>query len=124
MKRVAGMRLCVSTVAVAAVLSCVDVASAGDRKEISNPGEPYATMTIEGKKLPARPQQFRGKIERTAEESKPYWPARIVPPKGAPNILLIITDDSGYGVPSTFGGVVPTPALDRIAAACRADHRP
>jgi arylsulfatase A-like enzyme len=117
MKRVAGMRLCVSTVAVAAVLSCVDVASAGDRKEISNPGEPYATMTIEGKKLPARPQQFRGKIERTAEESKPYWPARIVPPKGAPNILLIITDDSGYGVPSTFGGVIPTPALDRIAAA-------
>jgi arylsulfatase A-like enzyme len=116
-KLLAGMSLCVATMVVAAALSCVDVASAGDRKEISNPGEPYATMTIEGKKLPARPQQFRGKIERTAEESKPYWPARIVPPKGAPNILLIITDDSGYGVPSTFGGVIPTPALDRIAAA-------
>jgi arylsulfatase len=26
-----------------------------------------------------------------------------------------MTDDSGYGVPSTFGGVIPTPALDRIA---------
>jgi len=35
--------------------------------------------------------------------------------KGAPNVLLIMTDDSGYGVPSTFGGVIPTPALDRIA---------
>ncbi len=94
----------------------VEIASAGDRQAISNPGAPDATMTIEGKKLPAKPQKFGGKIERTAEESKPYWPARIVPPKGAPNVLLIITDDSGYGVPGTFGGVIPTPALDRIAA--------
>jgi arylsulfatase len=38
-----------------------------------------------------------------------------VPPKGAPNVLLIMTDDAGFGAPSTFGGVVPTPALDRIA---------
>jgi arylsulfatase len=38
-----------------------------------------------------------------------------VPPKGAPNVLLIMTDDSGFGVPSTFGGVIPTPTLDRIA---------
>ena len=38
-----------------------------------------------------------------------------MPPKGAPNILLIMTDDQGYGVSGTFGGVIPTPALDRIA---------
>ena len=41
----------------------------------------------------------------------------MVPPKGAPNVLLIMTDDSGFGAPGTFGGVVPTPALDRIANA-------
>ena len=41
---------------------------------------------------------------------------RIVPPKNAPNILLIITDDAGFGVPSTFGGVIPTPTMDRVAA--------
>ncbi len=35
--------------------------------------------------------------------------------QGAPNVLLIMTDDSGFGVPSTFGGVIPTPAMDRIA---------
>jgi arylsulfatase A-like enzyme len=40
----------------------------------------------------------------------------VVPPKGAPNVLLIMTDDAGYGVSGTFGGVIPTPALDRIAA--------
>ncbi len=39
----------------------------------------------------------------------------MVPPKGAPNILLIMTDDTGFAAPSTFGGVIPTPSLDRIA---------
>jgi arylsulfatase A-like enzyme len=35
--------------------------------------------------------------------------------EGAPNVLLIMTDDQGFGAPSTFGGVIPTPAMDRIA---------
>ncbi|MDD5322692.1 MAG: arylsulfatase [Methylococcales bacterium] len=39
-----------------------------------------------------------------------------MPPKGAPNILLIMTDDVGFSAPSTFGGVIPTPAMDRIAS--------
>src|SRR5208337_548760 len=80
------------------------------------PGSPCATTTIDGKQLPPPPQTFKGKIERNASQSTPYWPERVEPPKGAPNILLIMTDDSGFGVPSTFGGVIPTPALDRIAA--------
>lgn len=79
-------------------------------------GSPSATTTIDGKQLPAPPQKFNGKIERNAAQSQPYWPARISPPKDAPNVLLIITDDTGYGTPSTFGGVVPTPTLDRVAA--------
>ena len=79
------------------------------------PGSPSATMSISGQQIPAPPSKFGGKIERDALKSKPYWPPRIAPPKGAPNVLLIMTDDSGYGVPSTFGGVIPTPALDRIA---------
>jgi arylsulfatase A-like enzyme len=79
------------------------------------PGSPAATITIPGDQLPPPPQKFEGKIERDAKDSRPFWPARVVPPKGAPNVLLIITDDAGYGVASTFGGVIPTPALDRIA---------
>jgi len=79
------------------------------------PGSPSATTTIPGNQLPAPPQKFGGKIERSTQGSKSYWSPRIVPPKGAPNVLLIITDDAGYGVASTFGGVIPTPALDRIA---------
>ena len=79
------------------------------------PGAPSATITLDGKQLPPAPVPFGGRIGDTAATSKPYWQPRIVPPKGAPNVLLIITDDSGYGVPSTFGGVIPTPTLDRIA---------
>jgi len=91
--------------------------SAGAVEVIGEPGSPSATTTIDGKQLPPPDPKFGGVIKDTAQESKPYWPARVVPPKGAPNILLIMTDDAGYGVASTFGGVIPTPALDRIAKA-------
>jgi len=80
------------------------------------PGSPSATITIDGTQLPAPPQKFGGRIETDANKSKPYWPARIAPPKDAPNILLIMTDDVGFGAPGTFGGVIPTPTMDRVAA--------
>src|SRR5882724_9684358 len=78
-------------------------------------GSPSATETIDGRYLPSPPQPFGGEINPNALQSKPYWPARVVPPKGAPNVLLIMTDDTGFGAAGTFGGVIPTPALDRIA---------
>ena len=80
-------------------------------------GSPGATVTIDGKQLPPPAPAFGGVIKEKASESTPWWPPRVVPPKGAPNVLLIMTDDEGFGAPSTFGGVIPTPALDRIAAA-------
>jgi len=79
------------------------------------PGSPGATTTISGKQLPPPDPKFGGIIKEKASDSKAWWAPRIVPPKGAPNVLLIMTDDSGFGAPSTFGGVIPTPALDRIA---------
>ena len=78
-------------------------------------GSPSATTTIDGRQLPPPASPFGGDIEPRALQSKPWWAPRVVPPASAPNVLLIITDDSGFGVPSTFGGVVPTPTLDRIA---------
>jgi arylsulfatase A-like enzyme len=79
------------------------------------PGSPSATTTIDGKRLPAPDPKFGGVIKDGALQSKPWWAPRVVPPKKAPNILLIMTDDSGFGVPSTFGGVIPTPTMDRLA---------
>ena len=78
-------------------------------------GSPDATTTVSNKQLPAPDPKFGGIIKNDALQSKAWWAPRVVPPKGAPNVLLIITDDSGFGVPSTFGGVIPTPTMDRIA---------
>ena len=79
-------------------------------------GSAGATTTIPGNQIPPPPPEFGGVIKERASESTPWWPPRVVPPKGAPNVLLIMTDDVGFAAPSTFGGVIPTPALDRIAA--------
>jgi arylsulfatase A-like enzyme len=78
-------------------------------------GSPGATTTIDGKQLPPSDPTFGGVIKERASESTPWWAPRVVPPKGAPNVLLIMTDDVGFSAPGTFGGVVPTPSLDRIA---------
>ena len=78
-------------------------------------GSPGATTTISGKQLPAPEPPFGGVIKDNALNSTPWWAPRIVPPADAPNILLIMTDDAGFGVPSTSGGVIPTPTMDSIA---------
>jgi arylsulfatase A-like enzyme len=90
-------------------------ASAVAQQVYGAPGSPTGTEFLDSKILPAPAPKFGGVIKHNAAESKPWWPPQAVPPKGAPNILLIMTDDVGFGAPSTFGGVIPTPALDRIA---------
>ena len=99
--------------AIAVTLAGVAPVAAQQNMQIT--GAPDATTTIDGRYLPLPPQPFQGRIELNAAQSKPSWPARVVPPTGAPNILLIMTDDVGFAAPSTFGGVIPTPELDRIA---------
>ena len=90
---------------------------AAEIQTTGTPGSSSATTTISGKQLPAPDPKFGGVIKDDALKSKYWWAPRIVPPKKAPNILLIMTDDSGFGVPSTFGGVIPTPTMDRVAKA-------
>jgi arylsulfatase A-like enzyme len=100
-------------VAVAAVTPSVQ----SQVQTTGTPGSPGATTTISGKQLPPPDPKFGGVIKDGALQSKAWWAPRVIPPKQAPNILLIMTDDVGFGAPSTFGGVIPTPAMDRIAKA-------
>jgi len=65
--------------------------------------------------LPRPPEVFEGSIGRTAKDSTPDFPAEVKAPKDAPNILLIMTDDVGYGAGSPFGGPIAMPTLDRLA---------
>ena len=95
--------------------SVLTLAQAQAQQVTGTPGSPGATTTITGKQLPPPDPAFGGAIRDNALKSTPWWAPRVVPPKGAPNVLLIITDDAGFGVPSTFGGVIPTPTMDRLA---------
>jgi arylsulfatase A-like enzyme len=63
----------------------------------------------------AADQPFPGTIGRTLETSTPAWPARPEPPAGAPNVVVIVLDDVGYGQLSAFGGLCRTPHLDKLA---------
>jgi hypothetical protein len=103
------------TVGIAGLLGALVPGAGGAQQVTGTLGAPSATTTIRGNQLPPAPPAFGGVITQDARTSKPWWPPTVVPPKGAPNVLLIMTDDSGFGVPSTFGGVIPTPNLDRIA---------
>ena len=65
--------------------------------------------------LPAPDPRFEGKIGQTYKDSTPSYPQPVKAPKGAPNVLLILLDDVGFGMASTFGGPVATPNLDQLA---------
>ena len=103
------------TIAAALGLMALAVTPAAAQQVNGTLGSPGATTSISGKQLPPPDPKFGGMIKDDALQSKAWWAPRVVPPKGAPNVLLIITDDAGFGVPSTFGGVIPTPTMDRIA---------
>ncbi|MEH2366963.1 arylsulfatase [Nostoc sp.] len=69
-----------------------------------------------GDKLPLPQPSFKGKIGITYKESEPDFPKPIKAPENAPNVLLVLLDDVGFGQTSTFGGSIDTPNLDRLAA--------
>ena len=96
------VRLACVGIAVAVILAAAAVSAQTVRGEL---GSPSATTSLGGRQLPP-PDPLR---------SHPWRAPRVVPPEGAPDALLIITDDAGFGVPSTFGGVLPTLTMDRIA---------
>lgn len=75
-----------------------------------------SAQQIDRSQLPLPDAPFKGKINKTFEGSEQDYPQPVAPPQGAPNVLLILIDDLGFGHPATFGGPIPTPALDRLAA--------
>jgi arylsulfatase A-like enzyme len=81
-----------------------------------------AVMALQGQSAPDRttlpipPAPFKGKITREFATSERQPRPGLTAPAGAPNVLVILLDDAGYGQTSTFGGLIPTPTLDRLAA--------
>ena len=104
------------------------------------PGSPSATTTISNKQLPPPDPKFGGVIKNDALQSKPWWAPRVVPPKGAPNVLLDHHrrrrlrraehlrrrhPDADHGPHRAGGPALQPHVLDRavLADARRADHR-
>lgn len=75
----------------------------------------FAQPPTGGTQLPKPDPKFQGKIGETYKDSTADYPQPVKAPKGAPNVLLILLDDVGFGMCSTFGGPVPTPHLDKLA---------
>ena len=91
------------------------IAASGRVAETFAQGPKGPPAVAAGKQLPHPDPPFKGKIGETYKDSTPDYPLPVKPPKGAPNVLLILLDDVGFGMCSTFGGPVPTPYLDRLA---------
>ena len=65
--------------------------------------------------LPHADDRFAGTISPSVADSTPIKPSITYPPTGAPNVVVVLLDDVGFGAAATFGGPIPTPALDRVA---------
>jgi arylsulfatase len=65
--------------------------------------------------LPTPEAPFRGRIATTRDKAVPDWPQSPKAPAGAPNILLVLLDDAGFGAAGTFGGPAATSELDKLA---------
>jgi arylsulfatase A-like enzyme len=76
-----------------------------------------SSSTAEEVLLPRPQEPFKGKIGRTAKESTPDFPTGVEAPAGAPNVIIFLTDDVGFGASSTFGGPIDTPNFQRVADA-------
>jgi Sulfatase len=109
------MRPLATALSASALAGLMLAANAGAAQD-APAGSPAATAPIEPLRIPNPPAAFHGVINLDAASSMPYWAPQVSAPAGAPNILMVIIDDEGFGAPSTFGGVIPTPELDRLAS--------
>lgn len=69
------------------------------------------SKTDHGKTLP----EFKGKIAKSYEESEESWPEKQRPPKNAPNVIIFLLDDVGFAQVGSFGGLIETPNIDKLA---------
>lgn len=99
----------------ATTLLCAVVLNTPSHAQTASPSVPTPGL-IDRTVLPIPDAPFTGKIGKTFEDSTPDYPKLVKAHAAAPNIVVILLDDLGFGQPGTFGGPVPTPALDRLAA--------
>ena len=109
-------RLCISAISCVAVGGLLGSLAASGRLRAQEQPHPQAGREAPNAPvLPRPPAPFRGVIDLRAKDSKPDFPRPVQAPAGAPNVLLVLLDDVGFGASSTFGGPCNTPTLERLA---------
>lgn len=78
-------------------------------------GTSRAAEAVDRTVLPVPDPAFKGKIAESFKHSTPDFPRSIEAPAGAPNVLIILLDDTGFGHAGAFGGAVETPTMDKLA---------
>jgi arylsulfatase len=63
-----------------------------------------------------QPQEFKGKIAKKYEDSKEWWAPEVRPPEGSPNVIIFLLDDVGFAQVGSFGALIDTPNIDKLAA--------
>src|SRR5882724_6116476 len=97
-----------------ALLATVSIAALAQTASAQSPAAPLPAGSVS---LPRPDFHFRGQIGRTFQDSDPAtFPQIVRPPKGAPNIVLILLDDVGFGQFGVFGGGVSSPNMEKLAA--------
>ncbi len=103
-----------SALAIAALVVCA-VTQAGP-EQTPTPSPPVNRTVLP---IPAAP--FIGTIGLRPKESTPSFPSNVTAPAGAPNVLLVLLDDVGFGATSSFGGPINTPTIQKLSET--AGHR-
>jgi len=80
-------------------------------QQAAQPQIPSFNRTV----LPVPPEPFQGVVGLRSKESKGVFPRPITAPAGAPNVVLVLLDDVGFGASSTFGGLIDTPNIQKLA---------
>src|SRR5262245_13988824 len=80
-------------------------------RERRHGGTAMSDPSIDRSVLPIRQPTFKGVANKTLDGSQPDWAAigHVSAPDGAPNVLLVLIDDAGFGNSGTFGGPIETP---------------
>jgi len=83
----------------------------------ASPASPLtAPYKLDRTKLPIAEPDYPRSMVLDARDTKPPPRFELKPPAGAPNVLIVLVDDMGFGMPSAFGGPVRMPSADRLAS--------
>lgn len=80
-----------------------------------NPQPNDKTISSKDESFAKYGQEFKGKIAESYEDSEEWWPKKKRPPAGAPNVVIFLLDDVGFAQVGSFGGLIETPNIDRLA---------